>query len=105
MKNNDSVACPVKQWRRLAMPPYAWGVDTPQLLHVCGKTIDVRAVMSEQGQQMLEVFCATEDEYAQAESLVHQAAADAVLRKEINSRCGNEIGNLVDSVLKRATGK
>jgi hypothetical protein len=104
MKDNDSVAYPVKQWRQLALPPIAWGVDITQLLHVCGQTLDLRAVTSEQGQQVLEVFCSTDAEHAQAEALLHQAAADGVLRRDINAQCSKEIGTLVDSVLKRATG-
>jgi (p)ppGpp synthase/HD superfamily hydrolase len=61
-------------------------------------------VIGEQGQQLLEVFCATEDEQANAEALLHQAAADEALRRDINARCNKEIGTIVDSVLKRATG-
>lgn len=87
------------------MPPSAWGIHTSQLIRVCGRTLDLRAVMNEQGQQVLETFCTADDELAQVEALVHQAAADEVLRREINSRSSNEIGSLVDSVLKRATGR
>jgi hypothetical protein len=105
MKSSDSVLYAVKQWRRLAMPPSDWGVDITQLLHVCGRTLDLRAVMSEQGHQVLEVFCTSDDEQARAEALVHQAAADELLRSDINSQCSKEIGTLVDSVLKRATGR
>lgn len=104
MKIYDSVANPVRQWRLLAMPPSVWGVDITQLLHVCGRTLDLRVVVGEQGEQVLEVFCATDDEHAQAETLLHQAAADEVLRRDINVQSSKEIAALVDSVLKRATG-
>lgn len=105
MKDNKSEAYPVKQWRRLAMPPSAWGIGTGKLLQVCGRVLDLRAVVGERGQQVLEVFCASDEEYAQAEALVHQAAADEVLRRDINAQCSKEIGTLVDAILKRATGR
>lgn len=105
MTDNDSAAHPVKQRRRLALPPLVWDVGITRLLHVCGQTLDLRAVMNEQGQQELEVFCATDAELAQAETLLHQAAADEVLRRDIHNRYSQEIAALVDSVLKRATGR
>lgn len=105
MKNIKSEANHIKQWRRLDMPPSAWSIDITQLTHVCGRVLDLRIVVTEQGRQVLEAYCATDLEVARAESLVHQAAADEVLRRDINSRCSNEIGTLVDSVLKRAMGR
>jgi len=86
------------------MPPRAWGVDIGRLLQVCGRALDLRVAIVDKGQQVLEVFCATDDEHAQAETLLHQAAADEVLRSDINAKSSNEIGTLVDSVLKRAKG-
>lgn len=105
MKDNDSAAHSVKQWRRLALPPFVWDVGIAHLLHVSGQILDLRAVMNEQGQQVLEVFGATDAEIVQAEKLLHQAAADEVLRRDIHNRCDQEIDALVDSVLKRAMGR
>ncbi len=104
MKDSNPEQNPVKKWRQLLMPPSAWNVDIGQLIQVCGRALNLRAVVSEQGHQALEVFCATESEHAKAEALVHQAAADEVLRRDINSQHSKEIGALVDSVLKRASG-
>jgi hypothetical protein len=104
MKDGICKAHSIRQWRLLAMPPILWGVDIKQLLHVCGRRLDLRAVVNEQGQQEIEVFCATDDEHAQAEALVLQAAADEVLRSDINAKCSKQIVTLVDSVLKRAAG-
>lgn len=95
---------PVQQWRRLAMPPRAWGVDIWRLLQVCGRELVLRVAIDDKGQQVIEVFCSTEGEHAQAEMLLHQAAADEVLRSDINAESSKEIGMLVDSVLKRANG-
>lgn len=105
MKDNNHEPVQVKNWRLLQMPPSTWGVDIGQLIQVCGRALDLRAVVREEGQQVLEVFCATDIEHAQAEVLVHQVAADEVLRRDINAQCSKEIGTLVDSVLNRATGR
>ncbi|WP_018079652.1 hypothetical protein [Thiobacillus denitrificans] len=105
MKDKNPAVFPVRQWRRVAMAPSDWGVEMKQLFHVCGRALDLRVVVGEQGQHVLEVLCATDDELAQAEALLHQSAADEALRRDIYTQCNKEIGMLVDSVLKRATGK
>lgn len=93
----------MKQWRTISLPP--WRIDAKRLIQICSSQFELRVTENPAGKLIFEVYCATDDDLATAESFVHQVSADEVLRAEIHRRSGHEIEVLIDSILTRAAGK
>ena len=101
MKMQSSSA---KHWFQLPQLSELSDFDIEQLLLICGRLLILRTSKADQGAMTLEVYCTPGEELAEAEALLRRTAADIVLRKKIEQCSSSEITNLVDSILKRASG-
>ena len=93
-----------KYWFQLPQLSELSDFDIERLLHICGQLLTLRTSTAEQGVMTLEVYSTPGEELAEAEAFLRRTAADIVLRKQIEQCSCSEITNLVDSILKRASG-
>lgn len=102
-KNGMDILDEQYDWRSVALPSELDKQSLESLLLVCGVMLKLRLPIGSTEEMVIEVYCRSGEEFATAESILHQAAADWLLRKKIRDKSDLRIRELVDNVLMRAS--
>ncbi|MEW8199261.1 MAG: hypothetical protein AB2777_16625 [Candidatus Thiodiazotropha endolucinida] len=89
-------------WQSVTLPE---ALDEDALLNillVCGQHLKLSRPVARANDKTIQVYCQDSAAYAEAKSLLDQAAADALLRLQIKSRSAPKIAELADAILTRA---
>lgn len=95
----------IPEWHSIQFPIRLDIQATSDILLVCGHRLRLRMRSSEDEVMDIQVHCRLGEELAAAESMLHQASADVILRMKIRERSESVIAEIVDGVLSGAAGK
>lgn len=92
-------------WHSVALPEAFDSDAVNNLILKCGKILKIRKPKAKGKKPTVEVWIISANEIPSAESIVHQAAADLMLRRIILEKSDKKIQELSKTILEKASGR